>query len=95
MSRRFLPSIDQVKRAGEELPDPMKYEGEECTVNVKSGDAERELVFKKFKFSAGGGKSIYRWVYEGKAMIRNLDGYEKSRKKEKEDETVVFSLSIR
>ncbi|WP_269538811.1 hypothetical protein [Cerasicoccus fimbriatus] len=94
MSKRFLPSIDQIKRASEELPDADSHESEECAVSFKVGSTTRELSFKRVKFNAGEGKSIYRWVYDGKVMIRNSD-IQKSRQKEKDDDSVIFSVSVR
>lgn len=98
MSRKFLPTLDQVKRASEELPDPMTHDSDNCSVTVTSkteGQSDRELQFMRMKFAAGKGKNIYRWVYDGKVMIRNSDINNKSRKKDKSDETVIFSLSVR
>ncbi len=64
-------------------------------MSIKSGRATSELEFKRVKFSAGEGESLYRWVYEGKIMIRSGD-IEKKRKKEKEkDDSVIFSVSVR
>ncbi|GHC00658.1 hypothetical protein [Cerasicoccus arenae] len=93
MSRRFLPTIDQIKRAAEELPDPMTYEDDECSVSIKTGGSTRELDFKRIKFSSGKGINVYRWIYEGKIMIRNSDKADKSSKSK--DDTVLFSLSMR
>lgn len=98
MSRRFLPTIDQVKRACGELPDAKDHPNDECIVDVKTGKSERSLSFKRLKFASGKGGSIYRWVYEGKVMIRSADIEEsnkKKSKKDKDDDTVIFSLSVR
>lgn len=97
MSRKFLPTIDQLKRACEELPNPMDYEEDECVISVTSGKAVRDLNFKRMKFAGRSGGSVYRWVYDGKIMIRYVSEADKKRKKEKEkdDDTVIFSLSVR
>lgn len=69
MSKRFLPSIEQIQRAGDKLPDPMGHDGDECTVTIETGRSTRDLHFKRVKFNSSS-NVVYRWVYEGKVMIR-------------------------
>ncbi|WP_309398146.1 hypothetical protein [Cerasicoccus maritimus] len=47
------------------------------------------------KFNAGDGNSIFRWVYEGKIMIRSSDMGKKRKKSKDKDDGVVFSVSMR
>ncbi|MEO0794873.1 MAG: hypothetical protein AAFX93_06915 [Verrucomicrobiota bacterium] len=84
MSKRFLPSLDQVKRASESLPDPMSCEEDSYSVPVKLGSSERELVFSRVKFNSGRSSAVYRWIYEGKIMIRS--GSERFSKSEESSE---------
>jgi len=72
----------------------MSHDADECTIDVKSGKSERSLFFKRVKF-ASKSESIYRWVYEGKVMIRSADIEDAKDRKSKGDETVVFSLSVK
>ncbi len=94
-NRRFLPSFEQVKSAIEELPDPASYESSECSVAIKTGSSTSEIDFKRVKFNAGDGNSIFRWVYEGKIMIRSSDMGKKRKKSKDKDDGVVFSVSMR
>jgi len=69
-SKRFLPSLEQVRKAAKQLPDPMEHELDECSVQVEMGDSKRDLRFKRIKFSSSSKGRTYRWIYEGKVLVR-------------------------
>ncbi len=71
MSERFLPSLNQIKAATGELPDPELWPEKEYSVPLNGGSKLYELTFKRIRFQGRGGSKGYRWIYEGKMLVRH------------------------
>lgn len=70
MSDRFLPSLSQIRAASSELPDPEIWPDNEYSVPVESSKRVYEIVFNRIKFASRSSGRTYRWVYDGKVLIR-------------------------
>ncbi len=70
MSDRFLPSLGQLRTASEELPDPEIWPEEEYIVPIEGSKKVHQVVFSRIKFSSRSNGRTYRWVYNGKVLIR-------------------------
>jgi len=92
MKKRFLPSLDQVRQAAKELPDPAKHDSDQLTVGVKVGSSTRDLVFTRIKFNSGSKGTVHKWVYDGKVLV----GIGRSQSEKKEDDgNFRVSFSVR
>lgn len=70
MSERFLPGINQLKKAAEELPDPEIWPEEEYVAPVESRSKVYSITFRRIKFNSRKKGKTYRWIYEGKVLFR-------------------------
>jgi hypothetical protein len=69
---KFIPNMSQLKEAVEQLPDPEEWSEMTYTSAVLSNGLEKPVRFKKGTVSRGS-KKTYRWIYEGKVLIRKRD----------------------
>ncbi len=69
---RFMPNLSQLRQSAKLLPDPEKWPEStyDCTLEVD--EEKRTLTFKRLKLRRGSGSS-FRWVFEGKVLLRNRD----------------------
>ena len=70
--KKFLPNLSQLQEAVKELPDPAEWPESTYTHTVTVDDRERRLEFVRKRISRGS-ESIWRWIYEGRVLIRNRD----------------------
>lgn len=70
MNDRFLPSLGQIRAASEELPDPEIWPEDEYSVPIEGSKKVHEVIFNRIKFASRSNGRTYRWVYEGKILIR-------------------------
>ena len=54
------------------LPDASQYEEETFTATLLIGSKAQQLTFSKKPIQRGS-QLVYRWIYEGKILIRNKD----------------------
>lgn len=78
MSDRFLPSLGQLRAASEELPDPEIWPEEDYIVPIESGKRVHQVTFSRVKFASRSNGRTYRWVYQGKVLIRTSKSSEES-----------------
>ncbi|WOO40353.1 hypothetical protein [Rubellicoccus peritrichatus] len=78
MNDRFLPSLSQVRAASEELPDPEIWPENEYSVPIEGSKKVHEVIFSRVKFASRSNGRTYRWVYDGKILIRSNKGSEKA-----------------
>lgn len=69
-SRHFLPSLSQVQTAAGLLPDPESYVGDTCDRSVEEWQDKYSISFRRVRFVSRNGRKTWRWVYEGKIMVR-------------------------
>ena len=69
---RFLPNLKQLEDAASDLPDPETFAGEQFEYRVRSGGRSEYLVFERTAIQRGA-RRTFRWVYEGKILIRKRD----------------------
>ncbi|MGE9295848.1 MAG: hypothetical protein ACQKBV_06140 [Puniceicoccales bacterium] len=73
----------------------MKHDDDECVVELEAGRGKRDLVFNRIKFNSGSKGMVYRWIYNGKVLVRTENEPEKKRKrKDDDDEGERFRLSF-
>ena len=70
MSDRFLPSIGQLRIASQELPDPEIWPEEEYSVPIEGSKKVHQIIFNRIKFASRSSGRTFRWVYNGKVLIR-------------------------
>ncbi len=68
---RFLPSLNQIRLAAKELPDPEIWPGEDYIVPLESASSVYEVTFQRIKFRSKRSGTNYRWIYDGKLLVRN------------------------
>ncbi len=69
---KFIPNLTQLKEATQELPDPELWPEETCVCPVMVNEKQKLLEFTRKRISRGNTRP-YRWIYEGKILIRNRD----------------------
>lgn len=74
MSDRFLPSLSQLRAASHELPDPEIWPEDEYIVPIESAKRVHQVSFSRVKFASRSNGRTFRWVYEGKILIRTGRG---------------------
>ncbi len=70
---RFLPTLSQVQEAAECLPDPESFKGDTFETGSEDWNDKYSITFKRVRFASRTGQKTYRWVYEGKIMVRRRD----------------------
>jgi hypothetical protein len=71
-SNKFMPIITQVQEAMKQLPDPEEWSDPIYVSAITIDERLTPLRFKRLKIQRGS-KKTYRWIYEGKILIRNRD----------------------
>ena len=69
---KYMPTLAQIKAALQELPDPETYSELRFICPVKIDKQIKNIEFKRMRVNRGS-KRPYRWIYEGKILIRNQD----------------------
>lgn len=69
--RRFLPTLSQVQEAADTLPDPEHFRGDSYEASPETWKDKNSLTFSKVAFRSSTGKKMFRWVFEGKVMVRS------------------------
>lgn len=69
---KFIPNINQVREAMNQLPDPEEWAYTIYVSAISVDGKETPIRFKRLKIQRGS-KKTYRWIYEGKILIRNRD----------------------
>ncbi len=72
---KFIPNMAQLQEALDQLPDPEEWPEVSYTSAVMSNGLERPVQFRKRTVSRGS-KKTFRWIYEGKVLIRKRDAHE-------------------
>jgi len=64
---KFIPSIDVVLKAAESLPPADQWRSNTHHIAVND---ERLLEFRRVKVKGKLGRTIYRWIYDGKCFVK-------------------------
>ncbi len=75
----YIPSIKEIQEASQMLPNPDKWDDEDFTVPLRKHERRVHVGFRKVKYANSSEERSYRWVYEGKVLIRNRDIMDKWR----------------
>ena len=71
-SPKFLPNLTQLQEATKELPDPEEWGEDNYTHQLLVNNQRKTLEFVRKRITRGSQRP-YRWVYEGKILIRKRD----------------------
>lgn len=74
-SSKFIPNVYQLKEAMRQLPDPEDWPESSYTSAITVNGHDMPVSFKKRRVTRGS-KQPYRWIYEGKVLIRKRDTLE-------------------
>ena len=69
---KYMPNLAQLKAAIQSLPDPETCSELRFMCPVKIDKQIKNIEFKRIRVNRGS-KRPYRWIYEGKILIRNQD----------------------
>ncbi len=69
MSERFVPNLKQVEQAAQQLPDAEIWPEDEFLVPLDS-HTDRQLTFRRIRFNSRSQGKTYRWVYDGKVLVK-------------------------
>lgn len=69
---KFIPNLKQLHQAIADLPDASEYEEDTFTTTILLASKAQQLTFTKKPIQRGS-ELVYRWIYEGKILIRNQD----------------------
>ena len=69
---KFIPNLKQLHQAIADLPDVSDYEEDTFAATLLIGSKIQQLTFNKKPIQRGS-QLVYRWIYEGKILIRNQD----------------------
>ena len=69
---KFIPNLAQLQEAVDQLPDPEEWSNSTYISAVLRDGHEMPVPFKKRQVNRGS-KQPYRWIYEGKVLIRKRD----------------------
>ena len=65
-NQRYIPKLETVAAAAEKLPSADDWRSD--TYHVPLND-ERLLEFRRVKFKGPLGRTVYKWIYEGKIRV--------------------------
>lgn len=65
-SNRFIPSLEMLARAAQDLPDAESWRSDKYHVSLND---DRLLEFKRVRFKGKLGAINYKWVYNGKVRV--------------------------
>lgn len=71
-SSKFIPNLKQLHQAIADLPDALYCEEDTFATTLLIGSKVQQLTFTKKPIQRGS-QLTYRWIYEGKILIRNQD----------------------
>lgn len=71
-SGRFIPNVEQLREAMETLPDPERCGEDSYTAVITAGERRHRLEFTRKRITRGSSRP-YRWIFEGKILIRKQD----------------------
>ena len=69
---KFIPNLKQLHEAIADLPVASDFEEDTFTTTLLIGSKVQQLKFSKKPIQRGS-QLVYRWIYEGKILIRNQD----------------------
>ena len=69
---KFIPNLQQLHQLIANLPDASDYEGDTFAATLLIESKTQEFTFTKKPIQRGS-QLVYRWIYEGKILIRNQD----------------------
>jgi len=72
---KFIPNLSQLQDAIDHLPDPEVFEDSSHVCFISVDEVKKPVLFKKYRVNRGN-KQPYRWIYEGKVLIRKRDAQE-------------------
>ena len=72
ISSKFIPNLTQLQEIVKELPAPEEWTEDIYTHHIVVEKRQHSVDFTRKKIQRGNGHS-YRWVYEGKILIRKRD----------------------
>jgi len=71
-SGRFIPNVEQLQEAIQTLPDPELCGEDSYTAVIMVDERRRRLEFSRKRITRGSSRP-YRWIFEGKVLIRKQD----------------------
>lgn len=72
---KFIPNMAQLQKAIAELPDPEEALEDHFTHNMMVEGYNRSIQFSRKSINRGSSLT-FRWIYEGKVLIRKRDASE-------------------
>ena len=69
---KFLPNLSQLQEATKELPDPEEWHEDNYIHQLLVNNKRKTLEFVRKRITRGSQRP-YRWVYEGRILIRKRD----------------------
>jgi hypothetical protein len=72
---KFIPNLSQLQEAVDQLPNPEEWPEMSYISAVTTNGKEVPVRFKK-RHVTRGSKNPFRWIYEGKVLIRKRDSHE-------------------
>ena len=71
-STKFIPNLTQLQEVVQELPNPEEWINDNYTYQLWVDDHRRPLEFVRKRITRGS-RCSYRWIYEGKVLIRKRE----------------------
>lgn len=71
-STKFVPNLAQLNTATKELPDAELWPNDNFLCPILVDKKQKTIEFTRKQITRGSAKP-YRWIYEGKVLIRNRD----------------------
>lgn len=69
---RFMPNFGHIKTAIKQLPSASTHDNDTISTFIRVDNKLKEIAFVKKRIQRGN-KEVFRWVYEGKFLIREQD----------------------
>ena len=69
---KFIPNMAQLQQALKDLPDPELWSEQTCSCSILVEKKQKFIEFTRKRINRGSTRP-YRWVYEGKVLIRKRD----------------------
>ena len=69
---KFIPNMAQLQQAIKDLPDPELWSEMTCVASIQVEKQQKLIEFTRKRINRGSTRP-YRWVYEGKVLIRKRD----------------------
>ena len=71
-SSKFIPNMAQLQLAIKDLPDPEIWSKMTCVATIQIEKKQKVIEFTRKRINRGE-HSPYRWVYQGRVLIRKRD----------------------